>query len=682
MVKHSWAKEEEQPIIFCMEFFLFVRILSVCFPFWRAFFIALNRFYGGKKMKKLSKKIISLALAIVLMTTFMSLSFVASAVKDEKVRVIVRNDVFSVSDGAKWDGVLIDDWVNIDENTTIMSALVTALNKHSYSQSGAEYNYITEINGLSASDGGSMSGWMNTINDWFTNQGADAYTVANGTLESGDEICFMYSMNWGADVGSLWDNNDVFLADITFNNGVLDKEFDSNINDYILTIPKDTESLVVTPNAYNKNYQVRTYLNSYTPSENGTEYKRNADIPVSDGDKIIVAVGDEAWPSMNTTTGAEIYTFTVEKENSFSSVEDKLNSTSAYLQTLPTPVVSSVGGEWLTLGLARNDSITEDFAEGYYNNVVDYINKVGSSKLHPVKSTDNSRVILALTSIGKDVTDVNGYNLLEPLADFDYVIKQGINGPVWALIAIDSNNYDIPIDNTVNEQTTRDLLVDTVVSLQLTDGGWALFGNKADPDMTGMAIQSLAKYYGKNEAVTNAVDKALNKLSEMQSADGGFSSWGSTNVESCSQIAVALTSIGINPETDERFAKNGNTLIDAIMSFSTEDGLKNGFKQNLNGGYDQMATEQAFYALVSYKRLVNGQTSLYNMTDVFEEPYLPYDVDLDGKVSIDDATLIQKYIVELSDLNAEQTKIADCNNDGNINVDDTTFIQKFIADYN
>lgn len=633
-------------------------------------------------MKKLTKKIISLTLVIAMMISVMSLCFTVNAVEDNKVRIIVRNDVFSVSDGAKWDGVLIDEWVDIDKNTTIMSALVTALDKHSYSQSGAEYNYITEINGLSASDGGSMSGWTSTLNDWFTNQGADAYTVENGTLEDGDEICFMYSMNWGADVGSLWDNNDVFLADITFSNGVLDKGFDSNVNDYILTIPNDIESVVVTPTAYNKNYQVRTYLNIYTPSENGTEYKRSADIPVSDGDKIIVAVGDEAWPSMNATTDAEIYTFTVEKEKTFSPVENKINSTAAYLQTLPTPVVGSVGGEWLTLGLARNGSISENFAEGYYNNVVNYINEVGSSKLHPVKSTDNSRVILALTSIGKDVTNVNGYNLLEPFADFDYLCQQGINGPIWALIALDSNDYEIPVDSTVAEQTTRELLVDTILSLQLEDGGWAFFGNKADLDMTGMVIQSLAKYYGKNEAVTNSVDNALNKLSEMQSADGGFSSWGSTNVESCAQIAVALTSIGINPATDERFIKNGISLIDAIMSFSTEDNSKNGFKHILSGNYDQMATEQAFYALVSYKRLVNNQTSLYNMTDVFEAPYLPYDVDCDGNVSIDDATLIQKYIVELSDLNEVQMKIADCNNDGNINVDDVTLIQKFIADYN
>ncbi len=622
-------------------------------------------------MKSLSKKIISLALVAALMTTFMSFCFVASAAEEEKVRVIVRNDVFSVEDGAAWEDVLVDEWVDIDESTTMMSAVVTALDNHGFSQTGAEYNYITEINGLTAPEGDYMSGWMGTLNDWFTNQGFDAYTVANGTLESGDEICLMFSRSWGEDLGGSWSNTDVYLADIEFSNGTLNETFDPDINNYTLTIPADTESIVVTPTAYNKYYQVRTYLNEYTPAEDGTEYKRNADIPVSDGDKIIVGVGDEAWPSMNETSGANVYTFTIKTDP----VDEKIKSTSDYFLTLNTPAVSSVGGEWLTLGLARNNSISDEFAEGYYNNVAEYVKNIGSSKLDETRSTENSRVILGLTSIGKDVTNVEGYNLLEPLADFDFVIKQGINGPVWALIAIDSNDYEIPVDNAVAEQTTRELLIDTILSLQLEDGGWTFFGNTADPDMTGMAIQSLAKYYGTNDAVTEAVDKAISKMSETQSDKGGFNSWGSVNVESCAQIAVALTSVGIDPATDERFVKNGNSLIDAIMSFSVE----NGFEHIDGGKYDQMATEQAFYALVSYKRFISGQTSLYDMTDVFAEPYVPYDVDLDGKVTIDDATLIQKYIANLEELNAEQAIIADCNEDGDISIDDVTLIQKFIA---
>lgn len=626
-------------------------------------------------MKKLSKKIISLALVAALMTAIMSFCLVVDAANENKVRVIVRNDVFSVSDGAAWDGVLVDEWIDIDEETTMMSAVITALDKHGYTQSGAENNYITELNGLSASDGGYMGGFMGTLNDWFTDQGSGAYTVADGTLESGDEICIMYTVAWGEDIGSLWSNNDTYLTDITFNNGVLNSKFEPSVKDYTLTIPSDTQSINVIPTAFNKNYQVRTYLNDYTPAESGTEYKRSANIPVSDGDKIIVSVGDKCWPSMNASSGADIYTFTIKTKENTDAVDEKINSVSDHFLTLNTPSIGSIGGDFLTIGLARNNTISDEFADGYYSNAVEYVKKIGSSKLDEIRSTENARLILALTSIGKDVTNVGGYNLLEPLSDFDFVIKQGVNGPVWTLIAIDSNDYELPADSKVSEQTTRELLINTILYLQLKDGGWSLYGTKADLDMTGMAIQSLSKYYGKNESVTKAVNKAVNKLSEMQSNDGGFSSWGSANVENCSQIAVALTSIGINPATDKRFIKNGNSLIDCIMSYSVDKG----FCHIIGGKYDQMATEQAFYALIAYKRLVSNQTPLYDMTDVFNEPNLSYDVDLNGKVSIDDATLIQKYIVELNELSEEQIMIADCNNDGKVSIDDATFIQKFLV---
>lgn len=627
-------------------------------------------------MNKMVKKIVSIVLTLSLLSAIMTVSLSVSASEQEKVRVIVKNDTFSVADGAAWEGTLVDEWVDIDKASTIINSIVKALDNHDYSQIGAENNYFTEINKLSASDGGSMGGWMITLNDWFTNHGAGAYTVADGTLENGDEISVLYSISWGEDIGSSWNNNDVNLAKISFSSGVLNREFDPFVSDYTLTIPSVTDNIQVTPTAYNKNYQVRTYLNDYTPKENGTEYKRSGKISVSDGDKIIVGVGDESWPSMNNSAGANVYTFTIKTDEKNKAVSEKINSTSDYFLSLDASSVSSAGSEWIILGLARNNSISKEFAEGYYNNVLERVNSASSPILDEARSTENSKAIIGLTSIGKDVTNVNGYNLLEPLADFDFVIKQGINGLIFTLIALDTNDYEIPVVSTVNEQTTRELLIDSILSLQLKDGGWTLFGNSADPDMTSMTVQSLAKYYGKNEAVTTAVDKAISKLSAMQTDNGGFSSWGSVNAESCAQVAVALTSVGVNPATDERFIKNGNSLIDALLSFSVENGFN-----HINGGkFNLMATEQAFYALVSYKRQLNGNTPLYDMTDVFDNKYLPYDVNLDGDVTIVDATLIQKYIVSLAELDDKQVKIADCDNDGDVTIMDATLVQKSIAD--
>lgn len=160
---------------------------------------------------------------------------------------------------------------------------------------------------------------------------------------------------------------------------------------------------------------------------------------------------------------------------------------------------------------------------------------------------------------------------------------------------------------------TREKLIQAILDAQLTDGSWNLSANNADPDMTAMAIRALAPYYKTNETVKAAVDKALEALSALQRNDGGFGSWGTVNSESCAQVIVALTALGIDPATDSRFVKNGLTVLDALASFYVTGG---GFRHTAGGELDGMATEQGYYALAAYYRFVNGQTRLYDMSDV------------------------------------------------------------------
>ncbi len=638
----------------------------MCFPFEEGTFLC-PLIYIGKviTMKERIKKLSSLLLAAVIVSALFTVSLTANAADTDRVRVTVKNEVYSTSDGAVWDGTLLDEWISIDDSSTMMSVLASALEGKGYTQTGAESNYITEINGLKAGDAGNMSGWMGTINDWFADEGYDAFSVANGTIENGDELCFVYSNAWGADVGSLWDSNDTSLASLSLDSGTLSPEFSSSTNEYTLTIDSET-GVVVTPTAVNKNYQVRTYKNEYTPTVKGSEYKRSSSIDVKDGDTIYVAVGDPAWRSMNVSEVANVYTINVKVNDK---VTQKLESTADYLLSLGVP---TAGNEWRVLGLARAGKITSELSDGYYSSLESYVKNIGSAKLDSRKSTENSRVILSLSAIGKDATDVAGYNLLEPLADFDFVTWQGLNGPVFALIAFDTYSYEIPTASEGVTQTTREKLINYILESQLENGGWTFFGSTADPDMTGMAIQALAPYYSKNVDVKTAVDKALDVLSASQQENGGFASWGSVNVESCAQVLTALSSLDINADTDERFIKNGNTLVDAIMEFSVE----NGFAHVKDSGYNQMATEQAYYALVSYNRVKNGKTSLYDMSDVKN---LMYDVNGDGVLNIVDCTLIQKYAASLAELTDEQLKKADCNKDGSVNVIDATTLQKIIV---
>ena len=292
-------------------------------------------------------------------------------------------------------------------------------------------------------------------------------------------------------------------------------------------------------------------------------------------------------------------------------VQTVYQTTGDYLASKGTPIVGSIGGEWLTIGLARSGRTVP---AGYYDNAVAYVKKninAETNRLDKNKSTDNARLILALTAISKDVTDVGGYDLLAGLDDMKYIKRQGTNGPVWTLIALDSHDY------TPAGSVTRDQLVETILSLQKDSGAWYINStNKTDDvDMTAMAIQSLAPYYETNDAVKTAVDKALTWLGTMQKADGSFAEMAgaASSSESTAQVLVALCAMGIDPTADARFAKNSFHVLDGLLTFYTGTAFKH---QASDATVDQMATEQSYYALTAYMRLVGGQTALYDMTDV------------------------------------------------------------------
>lgn len=315
-------------------------------------------------------------------------------------------------------------------------------------------------------------------------------------------------------------------------------------------------------------------------------------------------------------------------------------------KTIPEPVVASIGGEWTVLSLARSGiKVPKKYYEDYYKRVEKTV-KDAKGILHRMKFTEYSRVILALTAINKDVTDVGGYNLLSYLSDFDNVKKQGINGPIFALIAFDAGNYDIPIDKKASVQTTRQGIIDFILDKEIHKGtskagGWALSGTDPDPDITFMAIQSLANYMDQKE-VKGAVDRALKIMSKKQLSTGGYNSWGTENCESTAQAIVALTALGIDIDTDSRFIKtdkkgNKNTLMDGMMQFYCKGG---GFA-HVNEGYDggggsgtglnAMATDQGMYALDAYYRYINGKKKLYDMTDASQTLAIGNNPDLEKK---------------------------------------------------
>ena len=197
-----------------------------------------------------------------------------------------------------------------------------------------------------------------------------------------------------------------------------------------------------------------------------------------------------------------------------SSVQSEVQGSAAYMvSAVKSPEVGSIGGEWAIIGLARfGYTVPANYYDDYYARVEKYV-KNCSGVLHERKYTEYSRVILALTAIGRDPSNVAGYNLLTPLGDFEKTIWQGLNGPIWALIALDSGNYDIPKNPAAKTQATRQLYIDEILNNQMKDGGWSLTGTgDSDVDITAMALQALAKYQDQ-KAVNSATVSALSWLS-------------------------------------------------------------------------------------------------------------------------------------------------------------------------
>ena len=295
---------------------------------------------------------------------------------------------------------------------------------------------------------------------------------------------------------------------------------------------------------------------------------------------------------------------------------NQLEKTAGYLQAqIAAPGTGSVGGDWLIFGLARSGvKVPQKYFDAYYENVEAAVREK-NGVLSDRKYTEYSRTVLALTAIGKNPVDVAGFDLLKPLADFEQVTKQGINGTIFALLAMDSGKYEIPETPDAAVQATRQMYVDELLARELPDGGWTLTGGEPDVDITAMTLQALAKYRDQAD-VTAAVERGLAVLSSLQEPDGGYVSWGSSNSESVAQVLVALTELGV-PLDDERFTKNGITVEDALLRFAQENGAFVHVRDG-SGGDDEMATEQAFYALAAIHRAETGETTLYDMTDVMQ----------------------------------------------------------------
>ena len=250
------------------------------------------------------------------------------------------------------------------------------------------------------------------------------------------------------------------------------------------------------------------------------------------------------------------------------------------LEKNPEPIPGPLGGEWLVLGMCRlGYDLPEGWIDGYRQKLERYVTDCGGI-LHDRKYTEYSRVILTVTAMGGDARNVAGYDLTAPLEDYEQTIFQGVNGAIYALLALDSGNY--------GSEAIRERYIAHILEKELPDGGWCMMGDVPEADVTAMALQALAKYRDR-EDVGAAVERGLKVLEAAEY----------TTSEAVSQTIIALCELGM--PADEK--------VKLLLTYQTEAG---DFRHVMDGAADALSTEQAFYALVSAGLQLSGK-SLYRM---------------------------------------------------------------------
>lgn len=305
-----------------------------------------------------------------------------------------------------------------------------------------------------------------------------------------------------------------------------------------------------------------------------------------------------------TTSGMVLSTIIIgEKECAAKFPAVKAYIQAAFKQAASGEMVDPTVYNWPTVGLGRlslNDGLSS-----YLSANEKYIIQDWNSVTRKV--TNLARISLAVGAAKGDPRNFGGKDLIAEIANYPDIEAQGINGPIFALLALNSGDYDLPS----TAQWTPEKLIKIILTKQLPDGGFSLDGTgDSDPDITAMALQALAPYNSDSHPEVQAVvNKALACLSALQDSEGGFQSGGTASSESVSQTIIALSSLGIDIDTNSMFIKNTKTLLSALLKYRAADG---GFKHLLTGNSDNTASEQALLALAAYVRLKDGKTSLYD----------------------------------------------------------------------
>jgi len=301
--------------------------------------------------------------------------------------------------------------------------------------------------------------------------------------------------------------------------------------------------------------------------------------------------------------------------------EEGINSAVTYITEKHSIDGYAYGDEWLIYALLRNGvEISSDVQDAYYQSAAAEVKKWNADQ----KPTDIERVALALTAMGKDITDVDGTDLVSMICNSEK-LSDGSNELIYALMALDAANAAIPAD----AKWSRNTIIEAMLSFQNENGGFGLTGkDNTSVDMTAMALQALAPYQERTE-VKEAIDRAVSCLKEEMRDDFGYGT-----SESTAQVLLALSCLGIDPTSAEvGFGTPNFNMITNLMKYRQNDG---GFSHLSNLTKSQeMSTVQVLQAFDAYKKgtntywLINGENQSVAVTILGDEVH---DSDKDGKI--------------------------------------------------
>lgn len=529
---------------------------------------------------------------------------------------------------------------------------------------------------------GQNSGWMVSLNDWFINMGVSCFEVADG-----DEVRWLNTCQLGRDIGAALQSAE--LADLLFigSPGILSPGFQNGVTEYIYTIPDSVTALSLEARPVSS-------IAEAAYESGGISYQAREEIPVADGTVIeiicryiendvtleeqrltvtvqTVAITSEmvsalidALPELEALTLADraqveyarwAYNALTPVHRVLVTNLDKLEAAEAGIARLAAELLREQVGKALSgvLGYIRDQGLISDwFVVGHANSgepipsgylsaliqeVTDCFRNIVNTSDERV--TDHQRRVLAIVAAGGNPRNFNGYDLIERICNFHIpalnrdITFQGLNGIIFALVALDSKGYEVP----AGARYDRDWLLEYLLAHQNADGGWDLStSGTSDPDITSMALIALAPYHDR-AGVLNAVNAGAAWLSENQNAKGGYTTpvWGGESSESISQAIIALCANGIDP-TGPAYTKNGINLVQALLAFQRGDGAIR--HTDDDSGVVGMATEQGYQALLAYEKFMRmggqyngGRCSIYHMAEIDYRDVLPPAISTDLK---------------------------------------------------